>query len=74
MFSDSESSEDEDNDAGLAPVRSRFLIRSHRRRDRLVKTIDAALDRANYNLLPEVTEELKHDITVKGMVPYLKVI
>jgi len=39
-----------------------------RRRDRLVKTIDAALDIDNYNPLPEVTEEKKYELTMPGTV------
>jgi hypothetical protein len=69
---DEEGDEDEDADAGadagLAPVRDRYLIRSHRRRDRLVKTIAAAQDRNNYNMLPEVTDEKMYEVTVKGTV------
>ena len=57
-------SEDEAED--LAPERGAYIIRSYRRRDRRVQTIEAALDLENYVMLPPVTEEKKHEITVTG--------
>jgi len=66
--SESSGEEGEAGDAGLAPQRVHYLIRSHRRRDRLVKTIDAALDLDNYTPLPETTEEMKYELTMPGTV------
>jgi hypothetical protein len=60
----SESSGDEDEE--LAPVRGAYIIKSHRRKDRLVQTLATALDPANYILLSPVAEEKRHIITVKG--------
>jgi hypothetical protein len=42
---------------GLAPQRSRYLIRSHRRRDRLVRNLDDALDETKYDKLPPVSDD-----------------
>ncbi len=50
----------------MAPRRSTYIIRSYRRKDRQVKTLTAALDPRNYNMLPPVTDEKKHEITVTG--------
>lgn len=54
----------EDSVATVAPVRNHYLIRSHRRRDRLVKTLDEALDIDNYDMLPAVSdgEEIRYEI------------
>ncbi len=50
----------------MSPRRSSYVIRSHRRRDRCVKTLAAALDPHNYKMLPPVTDEKRHELTVTG--------
>ena len=50
----------------MAPARSHYIIRSHRRRDRLVKTLDQALDTENYDMLPPVGDgdEVRYELTM----------
>jgi hypothetical protein len=68
---DSDASEDEgepaaDDPASLAPQRSRYIIRSHRRRDRLVKDLDDALDLDKYDILPPVADgaEIRYEVPI----------
>jgi hypothetical protein len=64
--SDSSEGEEAEPVESVAPRRNHYLIRSQRRRDRLVKTIDAALDPANYILIPPPTPEMRHEIRMTG--------
>lgn len=73
MAPDSDTSGDEDAPvdetvASVAPVRSHYIIRSHRRRDRLVKTLDEALDVRNYDMLPPVGDgdEIRYELSMAG--------
>ena len=49
----------------MAPQRSHYLIRSHRKRDRLVKTLDDALNIANYDLIsPKEGREILVEVDI----------
>lgn len=66
MFHFLDDSEEENVVDQEEPRRTRYIIRSQRRRDRLVLNLDAALNADNYDKLPPVTNGTRHVMKMTG--------